>query len=123
MSADFIDGASWDLLYYIVNDNNGQLDVPSFEKKFSSLLANLQTADTVQVSKDLVDPIATLLQGSLENPGFFQQGQLAPLILVTHLAGLDQSFTGAFEKVRIFAFTTCTSTVYVHCNSHLNLPS
>lgn len=97
LNEDFIDAAANDLHYYTQGETN--FDLSAYKRSFSEALARLKPADQPQLSQAVGANLASVMQSSLENPGFFQSGELAPLIVVAYLAGLDQAFADGFKQV------------------------
>ena len=99
LNEDFIESAANDLHYYTQNLQGNNFDLTAYKRSFSEALARLKPADQPQLSQAVGADLASVMRSSLENAGFFQSAELAPLIVVAHLAGLDQAFVDGFKQV------------------------
>ena len=99
LNEDFIESAANDLHYYTQDLQGNNFDLTAYKRSFSEALARLKPADQPQLSQAVGADLASVMRSSLENAGFFQSAELAPLIVVAHLAGLDQAFVDGFKQV------------------------
>ena len=121
LNDDFVSAAADDLRYAAaaVSKGNGisNFDLSAYKRSFGEALAQLRPADQAKVSKALGGDLATVMTSSLENAGFSQSELLAPLIVVIHLAGLDQSFAEGFKQVsfhRVGQPLQCANCIHIH---------